>query len=172
MEGNKSLPEHVVTLIEKWGLLVPMYDEKADILSGLTSLITTTAILHNVVDGGYDERYCFKTRERAILELLKWCERGFNDQRPTGWVACRSVSGQDMFQSMETYHGPGYAENTLRWLEWLEKSNARIEGSEYPPGACFIPGSVKAREFCNRTGKEMDDLSHEVAYLRLIKKAV
>jgi hypothetical protein len=55
-------------------------------IAALHPLLYTTAICTNISWSGYSNRFCFKTRERALIELngLDAC-----DDVPTGWVARR-----------------------------------------------------------------------------------
>ena len=85
-----------------------MHDKESDIWAGLWQLITTTAIVFDLDDRSFSERYCFRNPEKARQELVSWHKRGFDDQRPTGWVACRGVSACDLKESMQAHYGANY----------------------------------------------------------------
>jgi len=62
----------------------------SDTYSCLTKLIFTTAILHDLDGGGYGQRFCFESEDRALFELGLWLGNDFaDDKEPTGWIARR-----------------------------------------------------------------------------------
>ncbi|WP_318493347.1 hypothetical protein [Photobacterium leiognathi] len=81
-----------------------LYCEENDTLCGLTDLMFTKAICFGIPDQPttmYEERFCFKDPLRALSELVRWHQRGFNDMRPKGWIACRNVSGSLLRKDFE-----------------------------------------------------------------------
>ncbi|PHS22022.1 MAG: hypothetical protein COA84_14160 [Robiginitomaculum sp.] len=67
-----------------------VHHEESDTYSCLTSLMFTTAILHDLDGAGYGSRFCFESEDRALFELGKWLGNGFaDDKEPTGWIARR-----------------------------------------------------------------------------------
>lgn len=130
-----------------------LYSDSTKKISGIMNLITTVSIAHDFKGMSFSERYCFRDTERAYTEFLAWYKRGFDEQRPTGWIACRSVSGQDIKNSMEKYHSKDYASEALSaYLRLKEKISS------------FIPYEMIIREM---DMEDENEALHQIAYLRV-----
>lgn len=156
VQKNQDMLDH---LSELWVLGCPLYDEKADIVAGLHELFTTVAIMFDVSETGYAERYCFLSESRALIELAAWHNRGFDDQRPTGWIACRGVSANEVEHSMLQYHGKDYAQ-AVELLADKKTNGLRIVSKPLE------------QEIADELNMTFEDVTHQVAYLRLIGKLI
>lgn len=153
MSVDKSNRINILT--ELWNISSPLYADNLDILAGLTELLTTTAILFDIGDISYEERYCFATKEVALKELVAWHERGFGDQRPVGWIACRGISADSLKNSMDTYHGVDYAMDVYALSG--DKGN----------GAPIVNNSSELI-IAEKLNISTQEVKHKVAYLRMI----
>lgn len=154
-----SIEERVSYLSRFWVMEMTAYDLDSDIISGIHELFTTTAILYDVNENSYSERYCFLSRARAEDELIKWHNRGFNDQRPTGWVACRNVSSESIEVSMKKYHGNDYGQDVY------DLSRDLGNGAK-------IMGSGSELDIASKLKMNVEDVIHQAAYLRYIGKLI
>lgn len=110
--------ERFSEVIDKWNVNCPLYCEGTDILSGLHKLTYTLAIVHDFSDssmGGFSERYCFSDPLLAVKEFIEWHKRGFDEQRPKGWVACRNVPSKTIKVSFEKYHSINYGKELMKY---------------------------------------------------------
>jgi hypothetical protein len=149
-------PEEKIAILETpdYAYFNVMHCKENDIYAGLTRLISTTAICFELGNYGFTERYCFSDPLLAIEELRNWHNRGFNDQRPIGWIACRSVSNAQLIESMKKHHSENYGMDTLDAYMTL------------------FPSGIASYEAAPRIAKERNaDLAkilHEIAYLQKI----
>lgn len=134
-----------------------MYCAESHISAGIMPLMFTYAICFDLNEHGFDERYCFPTLERAYLELIAWHGRKFNDQRPIGWVACRGIAPSVICKSIQTYHGLDYAKETLMAYQKLPFEHQ--------------VGNVHEK-LATTIDKHINDIKHELAFLRLAGKVI
>lgn len=146
-------PKDVIETLESddYGYFNVLHVPECDIYGGLTRLMFTVAICYDLRELGYAERYCFDDPRLAKRELLAWHERGFNDQRPVGWIACRGVDETVLLNSFNKHYPDGYAGTTLSFIE------SNIESS--------IGLFEKAGEISRIINQEEEITRHHIAYL-------
>lgn len=70
-------------------------------IAGIDRLLFTTGLFLGITRTGYERRFCFADHERALIELFKLQSE---DDEPTGWVARRPETAEDIAAKMR----PGY----------------------------------------------------------------
>lgn len=102
------------------------YNEKTDTYAALMPLAYTVAIAFDISHNGFfEERYCYEDPTLALTELLSWGERGLNEQRPVGWIACRLLHRKNLKESFEKFYGKDYAHEAKNIYEKIKASNAQ-----------------------------------------------
>ncbi|MCY9870365.1 hypothetical protein [Vibrio barjaei] len=122
LKDNKPSPEIIERFqrtIEDWNIKLPLYCAETDSITGVTELMYTLAIVHDMPDdpfAGYSERYCFENPDIALQELVNWHKRQFNDMRPAGWIAIRKFSSaRALRQSFEHHYSANYGQELLKY---------------------------------------------------------
>ena len=101
-----ELREYYGEIIEYSGITSPLYCPKTDTLHGLVDLAFTTAIVTDVGQTGYHQRFCFEYRAQALAMHCAWHKKNFDPYfLPRGWVACRGVSKQELIDGYPTNYG-------------------------------------------------------------------
>lgn len=144
----------VVESLAKLNYAYIQYSAETDTYAALMPLAYTVAIAYDISpEGFYEERYCYENPTLAIEELLAWSERGLNEKRPKGWIACRMVGGVKLKKSFETHYGVDYALKAKNvYQELLSKCNGR-----------FVP----YEESYPLISEDNNDAKHQIAYLRV-----
>ncbi|MDK9793759.1 hypothetical protein [Vibrio sp. D431a] len=160
-ESNKppaEVLERFKDSIKSLELTFPLYCPESDTLSGIIPLLFTRAIAHDIsLDpiSGFSERYCFESDLDAVEQLIEWHKRGFNDMRPSGWVAVRKISSSKVLrESFEKYYRSDYAHELLPY----GKSDDGVVVH------AFILD--KMEEIRSKFGYTESEVKHLAAYLR------
>lgn len=146
--------------LDDWAIKVPLYCAESETMSGLHQLFATTAIAFdlsmNTMDG-FSERFCIPDEVTAFEELIRWHQRGFNDQRPQYWVAVRKIGSKKQFkESYERFYREGYGSELLPY--------AKTED-----GSLFHSAIISRRESIQEDlGYDRDMINHLASYLLFI----
>lgn len=156
-ELKKSvISDEIKKKLEKdWGIYLPMYSERNDVVCGLVQLFSTVAIVYDINEFGFEERYCYSNSFRAVSELAAWKEREFNDQRPTGWIACRGLSKADLIKA----YGKDYAHDILRVMNDAGCKDNFITDSDI-------------KNISEILDMDIIDVAHKVSFLRMTEQVI
>lgn len=76
--------------------------------AALMPLMFTTAIIFDISEISFEQRFCFQDKDMALRELQAWYDRGFNDVEPTGYIARRGKGAEEWLAKKE-------AEDRKKW---------------------------------------------------------
>ncbi|MGR5559737.1 hypothetical protein ACQKQC_26015 [Vibrio fortis] len=161
--ANQPSPEELERFkesIESQQMNFPLYCKETDTMSGVVELLYTLAIAHDLETGhfgSFSERYCFENPVIALEQLAEWHSRGFDDQRPTGWVATRKISSSSIKESFSKYHGDDYGLDVLEYCRELCGDHEAIYYSTIR--------DYKA-EIADKLGYDVDKVMHLAAFLK------
>ena len=101
-----ELREYYHEIIQYNGISAPLYCPKTESLNGLIKLLYTTAIVTDVGQTGYHQRFCFEFHPQALAAHCAWHKKSFDPHfLPRGWIACRGVSKQELIDGYPAGYG-------------------------------------------------------------------
>ena len=101
-----ELRSYYADIVEQSGIISPLYCPKTDSLNGLIKLAFTTAIVTDVNQTGYAQRFCYESPSQALAVHCAWHLRNFDPHHlPGGWIACRGVSKKELISGYPDNYG-------------------------------------------------------------------
>jgi len=150
-----ELREHYAEIIEYYGISSPLYCPKNESLNGLVQLLHTTAIVTDVGQTGYHQRFCYEQHPQALAAHCAWHKKNFDPYfLPRGWIACRNVSKSELIDG----YPAGYGHELIEAYRYLYTCEPNLHADVVAKKA-----ELAKEMMCNQT-----TVKHLAAYLQCI----